>query len=62
VDNSKPVGGVTIIFAVRLAPLTVKLCCADAVPAQLVNALNAAVVKIVGVVTEFSAALVTVIV
>ena len=46
-DNSKPVGGVTIIFAVRLAPLTLKLCCADAVPVQLVNALNAAVVVIV---------------
>ncbi len=46
-DNSNPVGGVTIIFAVRLAPLTVKLCCTEAVPAQLVNALNAAVVVIV---------------
>ena len=46
-DNSKPVGGVTIIFAVRLAPLTLKLCCAEAVPAQLVNALNAPVVVMV---------------
>ena len=47
--TSKPVGAVTVISAVRLLPLTVKLCWADAVPAQAVKAVSVPVVVMVGV-------------
>ena len=51
VDTSKPVGGVTTILAVKFEPLTVKLCSADAVPEQVVNADKEPEVVTVGVPT-----------
>ena len=47
VETSKPVGGVTIMLAVRLEPLTVKLCWVDTIPEHVVNALKVPVVVIV---------------
>lgn len=49
VDTSKPVGGVTVIPAVRFEPNTVKLDWVDGVPAQVVNADKVPKVVIVGV-------------
>jgi hypothetical protein len=48
VETSKPVGAVMMIPVVRLLPETVKLCSAEAVPAQLVKAVNAPVLLITG--------------
>ena len=36
VDSSTPVGAVTVMFPVRLTPLTLKFCDPDAVPADVV--------------------------
>jgi len=38
--NSKPVGAVTVISAVRLEPETVSVCVPDAVPAQVEKEVN----------------------
>ena len=48
VASSKPVGAVIMILAVRFAPLTVKLCVAEAVPEHVVNPLSVPVVAIDG--------------
>jgi hypothetical protein len=42
VETSKPVGAVITIPVVRLLPETVKFCSVEAVPAQLLKAVNAA--------------------
>ena len=47
--TSKPVGAVTVISAVNALPLTVKLCCAEAVPLQAVKAVVVPVVVMEGV-------------
>ena len=41
VETSNPVGALIVRFAVRLLAPTVKLCSADAVPAQVVKDANA---------------------
>ena len=47
-DNSKPDGVVNVTLPVRFAPLTVKVCTAEAVPAVVLNATNVPVVVIDG--------------
>ena len=47
-ETSKPVGAVTVTLPVRFAPLTVKACVAEAVPAVVLNAANVPVVLIDG--------------
>ena len=49
VDNSKPVGGVTKMPAVKLPPDTLKLVVDEAVPAVVLNAANVPAEAIVGV-------------
>ena len=48
VDTSKPVGAVTVIFAVKLVPDVLKVVFDDAVPVMVVNAANVPVALIVG--------------
>ena len=48
-QTPNPVGGVTIISATNVLPDAEKFCAADAVPEQLVNALNVPLVVMVGV-------------
>ena len=47
-DTSKPEGAVTVTSPVRFAPLTVKVCVAEAVPAVVLNAANVPMVVIDG--------------
>ena len=47
-DTSKPEGAVTVTSPVRLAPLTVKVCGVEAVPAVVLNAANVPMVVIDG--------------
>jgi len=56
--TSNPVGGVITKLAVKSVPLTVKICCAEAMPIQVTNAVKLLVVRIV----DKTAALVTVVV
>ena len=53
-ETSYPVGAVTIKFAVRSVPETVKVCCEDTVPEQAINAVRVPVLVIVGGNTQFS--------
>ena len=47
-DTSYPVGALTVMFAVRFDPLTVRVCVAEAEPAQAENAVSEPVREIVG--------------
>jgi len=48
VETSKFVGAVTVIFAVRFAPVTLKFCAAEAVPAVAVKGFSVPVVVMEG--------------
>jgi hypothetical protein len=54
--TSKFVGAVTVIFAVRFAPVTLNVCAAEAVPAVAVKGFSVPVVLIVGPVPPLPAA------
>ena len=47
-ETSNPVGAVAVILAVRLAPLMLKVCAAEAVPYVVVNAAAVAAPVMVG--------------
>ena len=48
VDTSKSVGAVTVIFAVRAAPVALNVCAADAVPASVLKDVSELLALIVG--------------
>lgn len=47
VETSKPAGAVMVIFAVSAVPETVKFCWAEAVPAQVANAVSGVPVTLI---------------